>query len=144
MEMETIVDITEVRIKLSEVPNERLLAFCSITIDNSFVVRDLKIIEGTKGTFVAMPSRRLTDRCWSCKHKNHLAANYCNQCGEELDPDRADRDDYGKPILHADLAHPINSESRERLQTVILKAYDEEVEKSKHPGYRSTYDSWSG
>ena len=52
--------ITEVRIKLCEENNERLLAFCSVTFDNSFVVRDLKIIEGTKGMFVAMPSRKLT------------------------------------------------------------------------------------
>src|SRR5262249_13956330 len=57
------VVITEVRIKLCEENNERLLAFCSVTFDNAFVVRDLKIIEGTKGVFVAMPSRKLTDRC---------------------------------------------------------------------------------
>ena len=49
--------ITEVRIKLCEENNERLLAFCSVTFNNAFVVRDLKIIEGTRGTFVAMPSR---------------------------------------------------------------------------------------
>ena len=58
--------ITEVRIKLCEENNERLLAFCSVTFDNAFVVRDLKIIEGTKGMFVAMPSRKLTDRCGKC------------------------------------------------------------------------------
>ena len=55
--------ITEVRIKLMEDNNERLQAFCSVTFDDAFVVRDLKIIEGTKGSFVAMPSRKLTDRC---------------------------------------------------------------------------------
>ena len=57
--------ITEVRIKLMEDnnENERLQAFCSVTFDDAFVVRDLKIIEGTKGSFVAMPSRKLTDRC---------------------------------------------------------------------------------
>ena len=48
--------ITEVRIKLVEENNERLMAFCSVTLDNAFVIRDLKIIEGTKGLFVAMPS----------------------------------------------------------------------------------------
>ena len=57
---------TEVRIKLMEDPGERLQAFCSITFDNSFVVRDLKIIEGSNGPFVAMPSRKLTDRCSHC------------------------------------------------------------------------------
>ena len=57
--------ITEVRIKLMEDnnENERLQAFCSITFDNCFVVRDLKIIEGSHGPFVAMPSRKLTSHC---------------------------------------------------------------------------------
>jgi len=57
------VEITEVRIKLMEDnsgSNERLQAFCSITFDDMFVIRDLKIIEGAKGFFVAMPSRKLT------------------------------------------------------------------------------------
>ena len=64
--------ITEVRIKLMEDhnENERLQAFCSVTFDDAFVVRDLKIIEGTKGSFVAMPSRKLTDRCGGCGCKN--------------------------------------------------------------------------
>ena len=57
------MQITEVRIKLMEDPGERLKAFCSVTFDNCFVVRDLKIIEGTSGPFVAMPSRKLTSHC---------------------------------------------------------------------------------
>jgi stage V sporulation protein G len=68
------VVITEVRIKLVAENNERLMAFCSLTLDNAFVIRDLKIIEGTKGLFVAMPSRKLTDRCGRCGCKNHLRA----------------------------------------------------------------------
>src|SRR4030095_1754546 len=56
----TTVEITEVRIKLMEEPGERLKAFCSITFDNCLVVRDLKIIDGSNGPFVAMPSRKLT------------------------------------------------------------------------------------
>src|SRR5262252_3234587 len=52
--------------------NERLQAFCSVTFDDAYVVRDLKIIEGTKGSFVAMPIRKLTDRCPGCGSKNHL------------------------------------------------------------------------
>jgi len=85
------VEITEVRIKLMEDSNEneRLQAFCSVTFDDAFVVRDLKIIEGTKGSFVAMPSRKLTDRCPGCGCKNHLRARYCNQCGAKLDEDRS-------------------------------------------------------
>ena len=83
--------ITEVRIKLMDGSNEneRLQAFCSVTFDNAYVVRDLKIIEGTKGSFVAMPSRKLTDRCPQCSCKNHLRARYCNNCGGRLDEDRA-------------------------------------------------------
>ena len=58
--------ITEIRIKLMDEPGERLKAFCSITFDDSFVVRDLKIIDGAGGLFVAMPSRKLADRCPKC------------------------------------------------------------------------------
>jgi stage V sporulation protein G len=134
------VEITEVRIKLMEDNNERLLAFCSITFDDAFVIRDLKIIEGAKGSFVAMPSRKLTDRCQQCGCKNHLRARYCNQCGHKLDEDRATRDADGRAKLHADIAHPINSACREVVQTAIIKAYTEERERAKQPGYISTYD----
>src|SRR5204862_4224034 len=85
----TTVEITEVRIKLMEDNNERLQAFCSVTFADAFVVRDLKIIEGTKGSFVAMPSRKLTDRCPGCGSKNHLRARFCNHCGSRLDENRA-------------------------------------------------------
>ena len=134
--------ITEVRIKLMEDhnENERLQAFCSVTFDNAFVVRDLKIIEGTKGSFVAMPSRKLTDRCPGCGSKNHLRARFCNQCGSKLDEDRATRDADGRAKLHADIAHPINSACREVIQTAVLKSYHEERERSKQPGYVCTYD----
>ena len=82
------MEITEVRIKLMEEPGERLKAFCSITFDNCFVVRDLKIIDGSNGPFVAMPSRKLTTHCPGCGMKNHLRAQYCNQCGEPILPHR--------------------------------------------------------
>jgi stage V sporulation protein G len=140
------VVITEVRIKLMEDhnENERLQAFCSITFDNAFVVRDLKIIEGTKGSFVAMPSRKLTDRCLHCGCKNHLRARFCNQCGHKLDEDRAGRDADGRAKLHADIAHPINSTCREIVQAAVIKAYQEERERSKLPGYVSNYDDFDG
>jgi stage V sporulation protein G len=138
------VVITEVRIKLMEdsSENERLQAFCSVTFDDAFVVRDLKIIEGTKGSFVAMPSRKLTDRCPGCGCKNHLRARYCNQCGGKLDEDRATRDADGRVKLHADIAHPINSACREVIQSAVLKAYQLERERSKQPGYVCTYDDY--
>jgi stage V sporulation protein G len=122
--------------------NERLQAFCSVTFDDAFVVRDLKIIEGTKGPFVAMPSRKLTDRCGSCGCKNHLRARFCNQCGHKLDENRATRDADGRAKLHADIAHPINSACREVIQTAVLKSFQEEKERSKQPGYVCTYDDY--
>ena len=114
------MEITEVRIKLMEDnsgSNERLQAFCSITFDDMFVIRDLKIIEGAKGFFVAMPSRKLTDRCHNCGTKNHLRSRFCNQCGCRLDENRAIRDADGRAKLHADIAHPINSMCREKIQS---------------------------
>jgi stage V sporulation protein G len=138
------VVITEVRIKLMEDnnENERLQAFCSVTFDDAFVVRDLKIIEGTKGSFVAMPSRKLTDRCPGCGCKNHLRARYCSQCGGKLDEDRATRDADGRVKLHADIAHPINSACREVIQGAVLKAFQQEKERAKQPGYVCTYDDF--
>ncbi|MCK4350487.1 MAG: septation regulator SpoVG [Candidatus Krumholzibacteria bacterium] len=53
------MEITEIRISLRD--DNKLKAFASITLDNSFVIRGLKIIEGAKGLFVAMPSRKRPD-----------------------------------------------------------------------------------
>jgi len=141
------VEITEVRIKLMEDnsgSNERLQAFCSITFDDMFVIRDLKIIEGAKGFFVAMPSRKLTDRCHGCGTKNHLRSRFCNQCGSRLDENRAIRDADGRAKLHADIAHPINSMCREKIQSAVLASYADELERSKMPGYVSRYDDLDG
>ena len=129
------MNITEVRIKLTEAKKNRLQAFCSITIYNDFVVRDLKVIEGHKGPFVAMPSRKLTDRCPKCGGKNHLMAHFCNDCGTKLNEKRASRG-IGRLKLHADTAHPINSDCREEIQDKVIAAYKEELEKSKIPGYK--------
>ena len=134
--------ITEVRIKLMADPNDRLQAFCSITFDYSFVIRDLKIIQGTKGSFVAMPSRKLTDRCPECHAKNHLRAAFCSECGASLDPERAIHDSDGRAKLFADIAHPINSECREMIQERVLEAFEEELVNSQQPGYVCTYDDY--
>jgi len=139
------VIITEVRIKLCGENNERLLAFCSITFDQSFVVRDLKVIEGARGVFVAMPSRKLTDRCGGCGGKNHLRANFCNQCGKRLDGLRATmltRSPDTRAKLHADIAHPIHAGSREQMQVSVVRAYADEKEKAKQPGYVCRYDDY--
>jgi stage V sporulation protein G len=136
------VEITEVRIKLMEEPGERLKAFCSITFDNCFVVRDLKIIDGSNGPFVAMPSRKLTSHCPGCGTKNHLRAMYCNQCGKRLTDSRAPKDADGRAKLYADIAHPINSFCREMIQDCVIQEYYEEIERAKQPDYVSRYDDF--
>jgi stage V sporulation protein G len=136
--------ITEVRIKLMENSDDRLRAFCSITFDDCFVVRDLKIIEGTNGPFVAMPSRKLTGHCPHCGAKNHLRASHCNQCGKRLEDSRAIRDPEGRVKLYADIAHPINSECREAIQNRVIAEYTEELRRSEQPGYVSRYDDSYG
>jgi stage V sporulation protein G len=133
------VEITEVRIKLMEDPDDRLRAFCSVTFDNCFVVRDLKIIEGATGPFVAMPSRKLTAHCQKCGGKNHLRANFCSQCGAKL-REQATRDAEGRAKLYADIAHPINSQCREQIQNRVIDEFRAELQRSGQPGYISRYD----
>jgi len=134
------VEISEVKVKLMGERNDRLKAFCSVTIDREFVIRDLKVIEGTNGMFMAMPSRKITDKCPTCGGKNHLRAKFCNECGGRLNENRAARDPEGRTKLHADIAHPINSGCRERMQKKVMRAYEEERELARQPGYRPVYD----
>ena len=82
------MQITDVRVR--KVAKEgKLKAVVSITMDEEFVVHDIKVIEGEKGLFIAMPSRKAAD-------------------GE-----------------YRDIAHPINSTTRDRIQTLILDKYQE-------------------
>jgi stage V sporulation protein G len=134
------VRITEVRIKLMDRSDDRLQAFCSITLDDAFVVRDLKIIEGSSGPFVAMPSRKLMAHCPDCGFKNHLRAGYCNQCGFELPEESLARDQEGRAKLYADIAHPVNAECREMIQSKVIQEFQAELERAKQPGYVSRYD----
>ena len=136
------MEITEVRVKLMEEPGERLQAFCSITFDDAFVVRDLKIIEGSTGPFVAMPSRKLTAHCPKCGCKNHLRASFCNQCNTRLNEQHAIVDDDGRAKLYADIAHPINSLCREMIQDRVIEAFEEERACSQLPGYLPRYDDF--
>ncbi|MFO7955571.1 MAG: SpoVG family protein [Candidatus Brocadiia bacterium] len=122
------MNITEVRVKLMRNRSDRLRAFCSVTIDDDFVVHDLRVIEGRKGYFVAMPSRKLTDNCPNCGAKNELRARYCNNCGTELDEARATEGPNARDKFHVDVAHPINTPCREELQETVLAAYEAELE----------------
>jgi stage V sporulation protein G len=130
------LEITEIRIKLlppRQAYEDRLRAFCTVTFENAFVVRDLKIIEGQNGYFVAMPSRKLTARCPRCSAKNHLRARYCNECGAHLRPRAVTEENRLR--FHADIAHPINAPMRGALERQVLEAYRAELERAKEPGY---------
>ncbi len=133
------MQLSEIRINLCGNAGGRLKAFCSLTFDDTFVIRDVKLIEGNDGLFLAMPSRKLCDRCRRCGEKNHLKARYCNNCGSRLDENRFMNYQNGNGMsrlkLHADIAHPINAECRLQLERQVLLAYQEEVERSKLPGY---------
>jgi stage V sporulation protein G len=130
------MEISEVRVKLVANQDDRLKAFCSMTLDNEFVVRDIKIIEGAGGLFVAMPSRKMSDHCGKCGGKNSLKAKFCSNCGTKLQENRVKQDQQGRMKLHADIAHPINAACRKKIQDAIIAAYHQEVEKSKQPGYQ--------
>ncbi len=138
-----IVEITEVRIKLMDDGDDRLQGFCSITIDGEFVVRDLKIIQGQKGPFVAMPSRKLTEKCHRCFMKNEIRARYCSNCGAKTEfvNGTACTND-SRTRLFADIAHPINSDCRQKIQDAVLRALDDERIRARQPGYVCTYDDY--
>ena len=83
------MEITEVRVFPVEEP--KLKAYVTITLDACFVVRDLKVIEGTEGLFVAMPSKKRKDGTFK------------------------------------DIAHPLNADTRERFEEIILDEYEREM-----------------
>ncbi len=124
------MEITDVRIKRVVIKGEKLRAFATVTFDGEFVVSDIKVIDGANGLFIAMPSRKITDRCSGCGGKNHLRAKFCNDCGAKLAPERAAKDAAGRAKLHVDIAHPINPECRQRIQEAIVKAYSEAADES--------------
>lgn len=142
------MNITEVRVKLLDNQPDKLRAFASVTVEDCLVVRDLKIIEGSQGLFIAMPSRKLCDRCGSCGSKNHLRARFCNDCGRRLRSERGSHDERGRVRLYADIAHPIHQGARDFVEKRVLEAYAQEVERSKQDGYVATrfddldYDSY--
>jgi stage V sporulation protein G len=129
------MNITEVRVRLVDDKNERLKAFCCMTIDGEFVVRDIKVIDGAKGLFVAMPSRKITDHCPKCGGKNSLRAKFCNDCGGPLSGGKFTTTPTVTDKLHADIAHPINSQCRAKIQEAVVVAYKQELDRSKQPGY---------
>jgi len=129
------MEITEVRVFLKDSPDKKLKAYVTVTFDNAFVVRNIKVIEGTGGLFIAMPSRKVKQPCPKCNFKNELRSKYCNQCAGPL-PVVAAHPLPDQPGVesqeHKDIAHPITQSFREYLQKRILEAYEQE--KVKGPG----------
>ena len=130
------MEITEVRIFPKEGANNKLRAYATITIDNAFVVRNIKVIEGKSGLFVAMPSRKMKDSCPKCGHKNEVRSKFCNECGSKLpvktlESAGAEAQQDARQSEHKDMAHPITVECREYIQKKVLGAY--EAEKGKTP-----------
>lgn len=134
------MEISEVRVFLKEGQDKKLKAYATLTFDKVFVVRNVKVIEGNKGLFVAMPSRRLKESCPKCNFKNVLRSKYCNQCGATLPQTEhkpvAAADDTARQSEHKDIAHPITAEFREYIQKKVLEAY--EAEKKKGPSAQKT------
>ncbi len=121
------MEITDVRVRLVEGTKQKVRAFCTVTLDDCFVVKDIKVIEGDKGEFIAMPSRKLSEKCSRCGRKNPIGSSFCSSCGVKVSENRR------APLegsLYSDIAHPINAECRAAMQDKILKAYRSAVEES--------------
>lgn len=119
--------ITEVRIFSSEGKDGKLKAFATMTFDDWFVVRNVKIIQGNNGLFVAMPSRKAMDSCPKCRFKNARGSRFCNHCGERIEQGQSTEESEERQGSHMDIAHPITQECRVYIQEKILEAYDREM-----------------
>lgn len=124
------MEITEVKVFLKEGQDKKLKAYATLTFDNCFVVRNVKVIEGNKGLFVAMPSRKIKDPCPKCNFRNVVRSRFCNNCGSSLPHTEARPiqagDDAARQSEHKDIAHPITAECRDRIQRKVLEAYENE------------------
>ena len=123
------MEITEVRIFLKDSPDKKLKAYATVTFDNAFVVRNIKVIEGSSGLFIAMPSRKMKTSCSKCGFKNELRSKFCNQCGASLPlvpPPTSQEAGSNAQSEHKDIAHPITQSFREYLQKRVLDAYEQE------------------
>ncbi len=128
------MEITEARVFLKDSPDKKLKAYVTVTFDNAFVVRNIKVIEGTSGLFIAMPSRKIKHPCPKCGFKNELRSKYCNQCAAQLplvSRPATQEANASSQLEHKDIAHPITQPFREHLQKRILEAYEQE--KAKGP-----------
>lgn len=119
--------ITNVRVRVVEEGGaDKLRGFATVTFDGEFVVRDLKIIDGNKGLFVAMPSRKMMERCPKCSHKNPVQSNFCNDCGNRLHTSHDLSDADARSRLHVDVAHPVTQDCREKVHEAVVREYEKE------------------
>ncbi len=121
------MEITDVRVRLVEGAKQKVKAFCTVTLDNCFVVKDIKVIEGDDAEFIAMPSRKLSEKCSRCGRKNPIGSSFCSSCGVKVSESRKASLEGS---LYSDIAHPINAECRAAMQNKILNAYKDALEKS--------------
>ncbi len=122
------MEITEVRVFLKEGHDKKLKAYTTVTFDNAFVVRNIKVIQGAEDLFIAMPSRKMKKSCPKCNFRNEVGSKFCNQCGANLPVEQhlAQPTEEMK-AEHRDVAHPITQEFREYLQKKVLEAYKKEM-----------------
>ncbi len=141
------MEVTEVRVSLrtamrsgehdAHPGQQRLKAYATITFDNCFVVRNIKIIEGRQGLFVAMPSHKAKTPCLRCQFKNDVGGRFCIQCGSRfaLITERsgviAAVGDANESSTHRDIAHPITADFRHYLQQRVLEVYETERGKAR-------------
>ena len=127
------MEVTEVRIFLKDSPDKKLKAYATVTFDNAFVVRNIKVIQGSNAVFIAMPSRKVKHPCVKCGFKNELRSKFCNQCGASLPVPAQSEQESSAQAEHKDIAHPITQSFREVLQKKVLDAFDHEVKKGTPP-----------
>ncbi len=123
------MEITEIRVFLKEGQDKKLKAYTTVTFDNVFVIRNIKVIQGANGLFIAMPSRKLKSPCPKCSFKNEVGSKFCNQCGASLPfvDQPVSAADLDSKSEHRDIAHPVTQPFREYLQSKILDAYKKEM-----------------
>ncbi len=126
------MEITDVRIFVKPGGEKRLRGYAVVTFDGVFVVRNIKIVEGPSGLFIAMPSRRIKAPCPACGHKNEAGARYCQQCGALQEAASGGAREAREE--HRDIAHPVTQTFREHLQKKILDAYAAQTERGDAEG----------
>ncbi len=98
------MEITEVKVYPVRKPDDKLKAFVTMILDNCFVIRDMKVIYGNTGLFVAMPSRKKADG------------------------------------TYADIAHPLNTDMRKRMEDLVLEEYKKVMSEEGDAGKNNPYD----